>query len=105
MHRCAGGPRLEGDAELVDQLNGALGRGPAPLLRPLPVDLADLANVPEGDPSSGGGRADLQTGQVWPQFAIDDAEEFGEDDPRDWDEPSRWGAGLTHGGPVWATGT
>ncbi len=80
----------EGDTELVDQLRRKLGRGPTPLLRILPVDLEDLAGVLEGDPSYGGGRVDLQTGQVWPQFAIDDVEEFGEDDPDDSDEPSGW---------------
>lgn len=80
----------EGDAELVDQLNGALGRGPTPLLRPLPVDLEDLAGALEGDPSHGGGRVDLQTGQVWPQLAIDDAHEFGEDDLDEGDDPDRW---------------
>lgn len=80
----------DGDIELVDQLGGSLGRGPTPLLRPLPVDLEDLAGVLEGDPSYGGGHVDLQTGQVWPQFAIDDVEEFGEDDPDDGDDPGRW---------------
>lgn len=80
----------EGDAELVDHLRGALGRGPTPLLRRLPMDLEDLAGVLEGDPSYGGGRVDLQTGQVRPQFAIDDVEEFGEDDPDEGDDPGRW---------------
>jgi len=80
----------EGDAELVDQLSGALGRGPTPLLRPSPVDLEDLAGLLEGDPSYGGGRINLQTGQVWPQFGIDDAPECGEDDPDEGDDPGRW---------------
>lgn len=38
---------------------------------PLPVDLEELAGVMEGDPTFGGGRLDLLTGQVWPQAAID----------------------------------
>jgi hypothetical protein len=80
----------EGDLELVDQLGGALGRGPTPLLRPLPVDLEDLAGVLGGDPSYGGGRVDVHTGQVWPQSAIDDAHEFGEDDLDGGDDPGRW---------------
>ncbi len=55
----------DADAELVDQLNGALRRGPAPLLRPSLVELADLADVLEGDPSSGGGQVDLHTRLTW----------------------------------------
>ena len=72
----------DGDAELVDQLQGALGRGPTPLLRPIPVDLEELAGVLEGDPMNGGDRLDLQTGQAWPRSVFDDAE-FGEDDPEE----------------------
>ena len=61
----------DGDDELADQLGALLGTGPTPLLRPLPVDLEELAGVLEGDPTFGGGRLDLLTGQVWPQAAID----------------------------------
>lgn len=64
--------------------------GPTLLLRPLPVDLADLAGVLESDPGHGGGRVDLQTGQIWPQLAIDDAQELGEDDPDEGHDPHRW---------------
>ncbi|HEY5151875.1 MAG TPA: hypothetical protein VIJ23_19095, partial [Mycobacterium sp.] len=46
----------EGDDELADQLGGLLGTGPTPLLRPLPVDLEELAGVLEGDSTFGGGR-------------------------------------------------
>ncbi len=55
-----------GDAELATALVARLGDGPAPMLRPLPVDLDELADVLEGDPASGGGRIDLYTGEVWP---------------------------------------
>ena len=62
----------DGDDELADQLDALSGAGPIPLLRPVPVDLEELAGVLEGDPSFGGGRLDLLTGEVWPQAAIDD---------------------------------
>jgi hypothetical protein len=79
-----------GDAELADRLRARLGIGPEPMLRPLPVDLEELADVLEGDPSQGGGRIDLHTGQVWPQAAIEYAEEMGGDDPDDADDADRW---------------
>lgn len=41
----------------------------------------------EGDPVQGGGRIDLATGQVWPQSALDYAEEVGEVEDED---PDRW---------------
>lgn len=78
----------QGDAELAAQIESSLGWGPAPLLRSLPVDLEELAGVLEGDPLMGGGRIDLQTGEVWPQSALDYAEEAGDDDDEDDDE--RW---------------
>ena len=83
----------EGDAELAAGLEAVLGSGPMPLLRPLPVDLEELAGVLEGDPATGGGRIDLQTGDVWPQPAIEYAEETEDlddiDDIDDEDE-QRW---------------
>ena len=87
----------EGDKDLVDQIDAALGKGPAPMLRPLPVDLAELAGILEGDPVYGGARSDLRTGEVWPQAAIDYAREMGEDDPED-EDPDRWLA-------VWCEGS
>ncbi len=78
-----------GDHELVEVLEAGLGVGPSPLLRPLPVDLEELAMILEGDPVSGGGRIDLRTGEVWPQSAIEYAEEVGEIDEDD-DDPERW---------------
>lgn len=76
----------EGDADLAAGLEAARGSGPVPLLRPLPVDLEELAGVLEGDPVNGGGRIDLRTGDVWPQPAIEYAEETEEDD----DDEERW---------------
>ncbi len=74
----------EGDAELARQLAAALGRGPVPPLRPLPVDLEELSGLLEGDPVLGGGRIDLTTGDCWPQLV--DSDEQTEDD----EDPDRW---------------
>jgi hypothetical protein len=79
----------EGDRELADALEAALGSGPTPMLRPSAVDLEELSMVLEGDPVHGGGRIDLRTGEVWPQNAIEYAEEVGEVDEDD-DDPTRW---------------
>ncbi len=79
----------EGDRELTQALEAALGGGPTPMLRPLPVDLEELAMVLEGDPLRGDGRIDLRTGDVWSQPAIEYAEEVGELDGDD-DDPDRW---------------
>ena len=87
----------EGDDDLAEQLEAALGDRPAPMLRPLPVDLEELAGILEGDPAHGGGRFDLRTGGVWPQAAIDYAREQGEQDPDD-ENPDRWLA-------VWCEGS
>lgn len=81
--------RWRGDQELAEALDAALGRGPIPMLRPLPVDLEELSMVLEGDPVQGGGRIDLRTGEVWPQAAIEYAEEVGEIEEDD-DDPERW---------------
>ena len=81
----------DGDADLADQLDALLGSGPAPMLRPLPADLDELAGILEGDPLHGGGRIDLETGEVWPQAAIEYARgETGEEDEDAADDPERW---------------
>src|SRR5579871_951423 len=67
----------EGDDVLADQFDALLGGGLTPDLRPLPVDLDELAGVLEGDPTYGGGRVDLATGEVWPALAVDSAREIG----------------------------
>lgn len=78
--------RRRGAGEILD---AALGSGPSPMLRPLPVDLEELSMVLEGDPLQGGGGIDVRTGEVWPQAAIEYAEEVGEVDADD-DAPERW---------------
>lgn len=91
-HTCAdmlGERSWEGDRELAEAVTAALGDGPTPMLRPLPVDLEELAMILEGDPVHGGGRIDLRTGEVWPQSAIEYAEEVGEIDEGD-DDLERW---------------
>lgn len=77
-----------GDGELAEALDAALDRGPTPMLQPLPVDLEELSMILEGDPVQGGGRIDLRAGEVWPQSAIEYAEEVGEIDEDD--DPGRW---------------
>jgi hypothetical protein len=72
----------DGDAELAAQLDPSSSDPGQVPLRPLPVDLEQLAAVLEGDPRDGGGRIDLTTGEVWPQAAFDDDEEDDDEDPR-----------------------
>jgi hypothetical protein len=60
------------------------------MLRPLPVDLEELAGILEGDPLNAGGRIDLTTGEVWPQVAIQYALETGEEDEDSADDAERW---------------
>lgn len=79
----------EGDRELAEALEAPSGAGPTPMLRPLPIDLEELAMILEGDPVHGGGRIDLRTGEVWPQSAIEYAEEIGEIEEDD-DDTERW---------------
>lgn len=79
----------EGDAELATALAAAIHDGPVPMLRPVAVDLEELASVLEGDPVHGGGRIDLGTGEVWPHFVIDDVTDDEEDDDDD-EDGSRW---------------
>jgi hypothetical protein len=82
----------EGDAELADQLEAGLGAAPTPMLRPLPVDLDQLADVLEGDPSSPGGRIDLTTGDVVPLFDDQLDPDADEDDERTWLEAPSHGS-------------
>jgi hypothetical protein len=89
---CEGALRARGwvgDEELAEVLHARLVAAPARLLRPLTIDLEELAMVLEGDPVHGGGRIDLRTGEVWPQAAIDYAIEVGEEDEYV-DDPDRW---------------
>jgi hypothetical protein len=80
----------EGDDALADQLDALLEGGAIPDLRPLPVDLDELAGILEGDPMYGGGRVDLATGEIWPAPAIDYAREIGQEDEDESDDPDKW---------------
>jgi Uncharacterised protein family (UPF0158) len=71
---------LDGDAELADALESR----PSDL-RPLAVDLEELASILEGDPVHGGGRIDLTTGDVWHQSPYDDPV-----DDETLDDEDRW---------------
>ena len=79
----------EGDDDLAALLAVALGDTPPLELRSVPVDLDELSWILEGDGSSGDGRVDLLTGEVWPEAAIDYAEETREQLP-DPDDSDRW---------------
>jgi hypothetical protein len=71
---------LDGDAELADALEAR----PSDL-RPLAVDVEELASILEGDPVLGGGRIDLTTGDVWHQSPYDDPV-----DDETLDDEDRW---------------
>jgi hypothetical protein len=79
-----------GDSELADQLDGVSGAGPIPALRPLAVDLEQLADVLEGDPVTAGGRVDLRTGEVWAGSAVYYRDELDDVDPSDLEDPDRF---------------
>jgi hypothetical protein len=79
----------EGDEDLAAQLGAAIGTTPPPQLRPVSIELEELSWILEGDGGSGDGRVDLLTGEVWPEAAIDYAEETGEGLP-DPDDSNRW---------------
>ncbi|MGI5254832.1 UPF0158 family protein [Actinacidiphila glaucinigra] len=76
----------EGDEDLAEELEAALGRSPVTMLRPLGVDLDELSGLLEGDPLWGGGRIDLATGACWPEPADVDVDEGGDGD----DGGDRW---------------
>ncbi|MPZ67090.1 MAG: hypothetical protein GEU83_16815 [Pseudonocardiaceae bacterium] len=79
-----------GDTDLADQLDALAGSAPVPMLRPIPVDLEELAGIIEGDPMDVGGVLDLHTGEVWHQSTIEYVREGGDDiDVPDFDDPER----------------
>jgi hypothetical protein len=80
----------DGDDVLADQLEAFLESGAIPSLRPLPVDLEELAGILEGDPVYGGGRIDLETGEIWPAPAADYARETGQEDEDESEDSDRW---------------
>jgi hypothetical protein len=88
-----------GDEELADELDSALGRGPARLLRTVPVRLDVLTIHLEGDPLESGGRLDLKTGDVWPEGLglLDTARENEDSDEGRWLRVSKQGSGAGHG--------
>ena len=98
--KCAEALRLRdwtGDSVLAERLDALLGSGPTPMLRYVPVDLEELADVLEGDPLDGGGRLDRQSGEVWPHAAIENARDMGEEDEDESDDTQRWLWIRSHG--------
>ncbi len=87
----------DGDQELADAIDAAAGRVLEEVkpLTELTLDLDQLADLLDGGPDSAGGRLDLTTGEVLPEFAFEDT--FDEEDVED-DAPDRW----LH---VWPTGS
>jgi hypothetical protein len=60
-------------------------------LRPFPVDLEELSRILEGDPTQEGGYIDVETGEVWPQAAIEYGQETGGEGPDEDDlDSERW---------------
>lgn len=86
----------EGDQELADQLAAILNTGATPMLRPLAVDLEELASLLEGDPVWGGGRIDLKTGDCWPNTSDYEDDCLGEDEDR-WLHVECVGSGAGYG--------
>jgi hypothetical protein len=100
--RCVQGLRERcwpGDDVLAGELSEALGEtadagpsGPGPWpLRPVAVDLEELAQFLDGDPRQGSGVVDLSTGMVWPPGVFEFADRPAEldEDGEDFD-PDRW---------------
>ncbi len=80
----------DGDDELADQLEAALGRRPALALAPLTIDLEELALILEGNPGENEGRIDLTTGVVWIEAVLENSIDSGLFDPDDAEDPDRW---------------
>lgn len=81
----------DGDRELTGQLEAHSGRGPTPLLRPVPADLEDVVTILEGDPREGGGILNLRTGEVWPDFLFESGSGLDPEEIPDLDEdPDGW---------------
>jgi len=78
----------DGDDELAGLLDAAVTSEEKPLLRPLPVDLEDVAELLESSDFEGGA-IDLDTGEVWNHSMIEYADETGEEQP-DFDDETRW---------------
>ncbi len=58
-----------GDQELAQQLDAALGTGPTPMLRSVPVELDELCLMLEAEPTTGGGYMDTRTGALRPDYS------------------------------------
>src|SRR5215213_6104107 len=94
--------QLAGDGLLValrqqtggaEELAAVLG-GAVLMRRPVPVDLDELSSCLESSPVDGGGRLDVEIGEIWSAEAegLDGGEGLGlgEDEPADLEDPDRW---------------
>lgn len=87
----------DGDRELSEALAGAVGDGPVPALRPLAIDLEELAFVLESGPdhfSTSSARIDLTNGDVLTgssfDYLVETGEVPGDEDEEAEDEEDRW---------------
>jgi hypothetical protein len=87
----------DGDDELADALHDAVRGTRSEALEELAVDLEEVADLLEGGPDSAGGRIDLTTGEVWPEFALEE-EWTGKPEDLDADDADRWLA-------IWPSGS
>ena len=62
--------------------------------RPVPVDLDELSSWLASSPVDGGGRLDVETGEIWSAeaegFDVGEGLGLGEDEPADFEDPDRW---------------
>jgi hypothetical protein len=88
--RCAAQLRergWEGDEELAVQLDAARGATPFGHLAEIAIDLDALSDVLDSSLETAGGRIDLMTGEVWPEYVMDEAWSSDEDED---DDEDRW---------------
>lgn len=80
----------EGDDVLADQVTALVVNGVIPGLKPLPVNLDQLAGALEGDPMQGGGQIELATGQVWPDAPFEYGSALSEEEEDELEDPDKW---------------
>lgn len=79
----------DGDDDLADAINDAVHNRGSDALVELALGLEEVAELLEGGPDSPGGRIDVTTGEVWPEFAFEE-DWTGKPDDLDSDDPERW---------------
>lgn len=79
--------RWDGDGELARELDAGCGVGERVPLADMVIDLEELAGLLDAGIESSGGRVDLATGEVWPEFVL---EEAWSGDDADLEDEDRW---------------